>query len=173
MAESYAPSTLATIAMSEGDFDRANEMIEQSLNVAQANDWHRLIAWDLALRGILAFYRWLEEGGDQIHYAINTLKSSEDGWRLLDEAGEFYASLAIATYVQDGPDQAKAVLKRAHAAVDESWTAARILLELAETVIDGNPLDEIIQLFRQKGFERGAVFAEKIELVLGKQFGDG
>jgi len=167
MAESYSPSTLATIAISVGGFNEAETLIETSLKMAQKNDWSRLVSWNQALRGMLTFYRWLENGDAPLGPAIEAFTSSEEGWRLLDEAGEFYAALTIATYVQVGVEEAKSVLERAHNAVDESWTAARILLELAQSVIDGKPLKETILLFREKGFERGAVFAEKIRKILG------
>jgi hypothetical protein len=123
MAESYAPSMLARIAKFGGDFDQAEALIERSLKMAQANDWSRLAALNQALRGLPAFHHWLEIGNDQLQSAIQSLASSEEGWRLLDEAGEFHAALATATYVQAGTDQAKSVLERASIAVAESWTA--------------------------------------------------
>ena len=90
------------------------------------------------------------------------LSTSEEAWKQIDEAGELYAALAYAAFSLKGKRSANAVLKRAHQNVDESWTAARVLLELAETVIAGKSTVSMLAWFHEHGFERGAWYAEKM-----------
>jgi class 3 adenylate cyclase/tetratricopeptide (TPR) repeat protein len=166
MAESYAPSTLAAIAIAQGDFPRAEHFIEQSLIAAEKNDWRRLIHWNRALSAQLKFYRWLYNRDAQLQESITAFSAGEADWKQLDEAGEYYAVLAIATFAAEGAQAARAVLERAHASVDESWTVARIFLELAETIIERKPVTELARHFRAKGFARGAAFAERCAQAL-------
>jgi hypothetical protein len=46
--------------------------------------------------------------------------------------------------------------------VDASWTAARIFLELAETVLERKPLESLLTWFKEHNFIRAVQFTEKI-----------
>jgi hypothetical protein len=180
LAESYAPAYLAVIAICQGQFERAASLIAQSLELAQKNGWTRLIGLDQGFTGLLDLHRWLASRGttstlrqaqdaaslsasSYLPRVIETLSASEEIWKNVDEAGEFYAALAIAQLHTGNESAARATLERARTNVDSSWTAARIFLELSEAILERKPLDPFIAWFREHGFLRAVEFTEKVD----------
>ena len=163
MAESYAPAYLAVTAICEGQFDLAESLILQSLTLAESNGWTRLTGLNHGFTGLLHLNRWLASRvTDSLPRVIESFFASEDIWKNIDEAGEFYAALIIAQFHTDDESAARATLQRARANVDSSWTAARIFLELSEAVIGRKPLDPFIEWFKEHGFIRAVEFTEKV-----------
>jgi tetratricopeptide (TPR) repeat protein len=166
LAESYAPAYLGAIAICQGQFDRAEASIRRSFDIATSNGWTRLIGLDQGFTGLLDLNRWLVSGGtDCLPRVIETLSASEEVWKNLDEAGEFYAALMIAQFHAEDESAARLTLERARRNVDSSWTAARIFLELGEAILNRKPLEPFRQWFKEHGFLRAVEFTEKIDAV--------
>jgi hypothetical protein len=53
-------------------------------------------------------------------------------------------------------------LQRAHQNVDESWTTARVSLEVAEALVDDKPIEPLRDWFQERGFVRWVDFIKKI-----------
>jgi hypothetical protein len=94
-----------------------------------------------------------------------TLSASEEVWKSIDEAGEFYAALMIAQSRTDDGPAARLTLERARLNVDSSWTAARIFLELGEAILERKPLDPFLAWFKEHGFLRAVEFTEKVAAI--------
>jgi hypothetical protein len=166
MAESYAPAYLAMTAICQRLFENAESWIAQSLTLAESNGWTRLVGLNQGFTGLLNLHRWLaSRGTDCLPRVIETLSASEDVWKNIDEAGEFYAALMIAQVHMDKESAARDTLARARTNVDSSWTAARIFLELSEAIIERKPLDTFIEWFKEHGFLRAVEFTEKVDSV--------
>ncbi|HSK87376.1 MAG TPA: tetratricopeptide repeat protein, partial [Anaerolineales bacterium] len=163
MAGSYAPAYLAMIAMCQGQFERAEALIRQSLDLAERNGWTRLVGLNQGFTGLLDLHRWLaSRGTDSLPRVLETLSASEEVWKNIDEAGEFYAALMIAQSKTDNESAARLTLARARLNVDSSWTSARIFLELSEAILERKPLDRFIEWFKGHGFLRAVEFTEKV-----------
>jgi len=163
MAGSYAPAYLAMIAMCQGQFERAEALIHQSLDLAKRNGWTRLEGLNQGFTGLLDLHRWLvSHGTDTLPRVLETLSASEEVWKNIDEAGEFYAALMIAQSKTDNGSAARLTLARARLNVDSSWTSARIFLELSEAILERKPLDRFIEWFKEHGFLRAVEFTEKV-----------
>ncbi|HET9912903.1 MAG TPA: adenylate/guanylate cyclase domain-containing protein [Anaerolineales bacterium] len=174
LAESYAPAYLAVIAICQGQFDHAASLITRSLELARKNGWMRLVGLNQGITGLLDLHRWLASRGTTstslsasscLPRVIETLSASEEIWKNVDEAGEFYAALVIAQLHTGSESAARATLERARTNVDSSWTAARIFLELSEAILERKPLDPFIAWFREHGFLRAVEFTEKIAAI--------
>lgn len=166
LAESYAPAYLGLIAFSEENFDGGESLLGESLRIAETSGWPRLVALNQGLFGLLHLHRWFASrvtGG--LARVIEAFSSSEETWRNIDEAGEFYAALVIAQFHADDVPAARATLVRARQNVDASWTSARIFLELAEAVIERKPLDPFIEWFKEHDFIRAVEFTQKIAAI--------
>lgn len=163
MAESYAPAYLGFIELSRGNFGQAEEQVAVSLKLAQANNWQRLVGLNQALVAVLAFYQWLENRQPAtLSLALEVFGQAEPGWQGLDEAGEFYAAYAIACHLAGDQTAARQVLLRAHQNVDESWTTARVSLEMAEALVEGNPTGRLLDWFKERGFNRWVDFIARV-----------
>ncbi len=166
LADAYGPAYLGLIAGTQGDFSRAETLIEDARLMAAKNDWRRLIGLTSGFSGLLALYRWFKtRHRESLEKALTMLSKSEEAWKHIDEAGELYAALAYAAFKVRGKRSATAILKRAHQNVDESWTAARIFLELAEAVIERKPLDSFVEWFKEHDFIRAVEFTEKVAAI--------
>jgi len=93
--------------------------------------------------------------------ALQAFEQAEAGWQGLDEAGEFYAHYAIASHLAGKTETACEILERAHQNVDESWISARLLLEFADAIIAGQPFDDKLTWFNERGFVRWVDFIQK------------
>lgn len=160
MAESYAPAYMGMIYMVQGRFEDAKNMLDQSLHLAEAQGWPRLVGLNLALQAMLKLYRWLALGGQGLDECCAAFEKSEEHWKVLDEAGEFYAAYAISVFHKKGATPANAILERARSNVDQSWVAARIMLDLADAIITRQPLADLLAWFREHDFQRAVQFSE-------------
>ena len=166
MAESYAPAYLAATAIAQEKFDLAETLITQSLTLAEANGWTRLVGLNRGFTGLLDLNRWLtSSGSDCLPRVMESLSASEEIWKNIDEAGEFYAALVIAQIHAGNESASRATLACARANVDSSWTAGRILLELSEAIIERQPLNPFIEWFKEHGFIRAVEFTEKVAAI--------
>ena len=104
-------------------------------------------------------------GTDCLPRVLGTLSTSEEVWKTIDEAGEFYAALMIAQSQTGEVVAARQTLERARLNVDSSWTAARIFLELSEAILEHKPLDPFVAWFKEHGFLRAVEFTEKIVAI--------
>jgi class 3 adenylate cyclase/predicted ATPase len=163
MAESYAPAYLGLIAYSEGSFEDSQILIHRSMHIAQDNNWTRLIGLNQGLLAMLGLHRILAfRVTSDLPRVTEAFSSSEEHWCNIDEAGEFYAALVISQFLAGDEASARTTLARAHANVDASWTAARIFLELAETILKRKPLEPLMGWFREHHFIRAMQFTEKV-----------
>ncbi len=164
MAESYAPAYIGFIALCQNNFAQAEEMIAHSMKVAQNNNWQRLVGLNQALAAMLKFYTWLDLRSPESLPAsiLQSFEQAEAGWQGLDEAGEFYATYALAAHLGRGVSLAREILERAHQSVDESWVTARVALEMAEAIVEGKPTAPLLAWFAERGFKRWIEFIEKI-----------
>jgi class 3 adenylate cyclase/tetratricopeptide (TPR) repeat protein len=163
MAESYAPAYLGFIELLQGNFAQAQIQIDLSLKIAEENQWQRLVGLNHAFGALLLFYRWIETSKPEtLSQALQAFEQAEAGWQGLDEAGEFYAHYAIAIHLAGNTETALEILQRAHQNVDESWVTARVSLELADAIVDGQPFDDKLNWFKTRGFIRWVDFIEKI-----------
>lgn len=165
MAESYAPAYMGMIHMAQGRFEDAQNMLDQSIQLAESKGWPRLVGLNLALQATLKLYSWLSIGGQELEECCTEFEASEEQWKMLDEAGEFYAAFAIATFRKGGSKPASAILERARNNVDQSWVAARIMLDLADAILNEQTLDHFFTWFNEHDFQRGIGFTE---LATGK-----
>jgi class 3 adenylate cyclase/tetratricopeptide (TPR) repeat protein len=163
MAESYAPAYLGFIALSQGNFEQAGEPIAHSLKLAQDNNWQRLVGLNQAFLAVLEFYKWLAlKPAAGLSPVLQAFEKAETGWQGLDEAGEFYATYALASHLHGDTESAREILARAHQNVDESWVTARLSLEIADAIVDGQPFKDKLDWFKTRGFIRWVEFIEKI-----------
>jgi len=93
---------------------------------------------------------------------LQAFAQAENGWQGLDEAGEFYATYALAAHLAGKTESARDILRRAHESVDESWLTARVCLETAETIIDGQSVAPRLAWFSERGFIRWVEFIKKV-----------
>jgi class 3 adenylate cyclase/tetratricopeptide (TPR) repeat protein len=163
MAESYAPAYLGFIEILQENFEQAQIQIAHSLKLAQENQWNRLVGLNHAFGALLLFYRWLASNRtSNLDSVLQAFAQAETGWQGLDEAGEFYATYALACHLSGDSRLAAEVLQRAHQNVDESWVTARVSLESAETIVAGQPLEEQLTWFKSRGFMRWVNFIQKV-----------
>ncbi|TAK13565.1 MAG: hypothetical protein EPO32_04980 [Anaerolineae bacterium] len=160
-AEAYAPAYLGMIAIEKGDFEHARELLDDAGQVAGQNGWKRVTALVKGFEGLLFFRRWLAEGDPAALKAANdVLLENEDGWKLVDEAGELYANLILALHASGRAAEAASVLERGRTNVDPSWVIARTWLDGAGALLTGSDLSPTLAWFRQGGNERAARFLE-------------
>jgi tetratricopeptide (TPR) repeat protein len=163
MAESYAPAYLGFIELSRGNFGQAEEQVAHSLKLARPTTGSGWSGLNQALDAMLAFYKWLENRTPgNLSLALEAFGQAEPGWQGLDEAGEFYAAYAIACHLAGDQAAARQVLQRAHQNVDESWTTARVSLEMAEALVEGNPTGRLLDWFKERGFNRWVDFIDRV-----------
>lgn len=164
MAESYAPAYVGFIELCQKNFLGADEMLARSLHIARENDWQRLVGLNQGLGAVLKFYAWLESRlpAQPPAPVLQAFAQAENGWQGLDEAGEFYATYALAAHLAGKTESARDILRRAHESVDESWLTARVCLETAETIIDGQSVAPRLTWFSERGFIRWVEFIKKV-----------
>jgi class 3 adenylate cyclase/tetratricopeptide (TPR) repeat protein len=163
MAESYAPAYLGFIELLQGNFKAAEEQIANSLKLAEENQWQRLVGLNHAFGALLLFHQWIASSGpEMLSQALLAFEQAESGWLGLDEAGEFYASYALASNLAGDTESARAILLRAHKNVDKSWVTARLSLEVADAIVAGQPFQDKLDWFKDRGFARWVDFIEKV-----------
>ena len=169
LAEAYAPFMLDAIAIEQGEFEKAEAFLQQGMQAAQQNGWPRLIDVGRQSLASLQFYRWCEQGDPTLlQEAIRSLKELAQVPHI-DQNGEFYTTLALATYLSGDTREARAGLQRARALADESWVTDSVWLDYADAVIHKRSWNKPLEWFRQHGVLRAVAFVERVQGALDRQ----
>jgi hypothetical protein len=143
--------------------------LQQGLQISEENGWPLLIDVGQQYLANLHLNRWfIQHDSAQLQEVVRQLKSFEQAANF-DQSGEFFATLALATYLSGDPEEARAVLQRAHILADESWVTDRVWLDYAEAVVNQNEREKTMAWFREHGFLRAVAFLERVEGALDIQ----
>ena len=169
LAEAYAPFTLGAIAMERGEFEEAEANLLEGLQVAEENGWPRLIDNGQQYLASLKFYRWFEQRDPTLlQDVIERFKRIEQIPQSVQN-GEFFTSLALATYFSGDRAEARAVLLRARMQADESWVTDRVWLDYAEAVVNQQSWAKPLEWFREHGFVRVVAFVGRVQSAIDRQ----
>jgi hypothetical protein len=169
LAEAYAPFTLLSIALEQGDYEKAEAFLQQGMQAAEQNGWLRLIDVGRQSLASLQFYRWCEHDGPTLlREDVTILRELAQNPRF-DQNGEFFTTLALATAISGDDKEAQAVLQRARAQTDKSGITDVVWLDYAEAVIYKLSWKKPMEWFREQGFLRAVAFIDRMQGAIERQ----
>jgi|GEM_PF-1552032 len=161
-AEAYGPIALAGVMVALKNYEQAAAFLAQGHQVADTKGWVRIRNEVQARQGQLALLRWIEQAEPGLlDQAVHDLQSSEEAWGLLDDAGEFYATLVVGLLLSHRTAEARILLKRAQNRLDVSWEAARAWLDLAAALVESQPVNDPLAWFRNRNYASALILVER------------
>ena len=161
-AKAEAPLVLAAVELARGRLAEAEARLVVARRVAEQNSWDMLVTWGRALTGMLRLLR-VKAGGDVLEAtkskndlmaAIEVLEERHVGWTEEFDPGEVVALYALALKWTGQVPAAKEAIARTVARLPGENVVSRRQLDVASAAVAGQPLDESLKWFEDRGFQR-------------------
>ncbi len=161
-AKAEAPLVFAGVELARDQLTEADAYVSQAKKMCEANGWAMMVASSRSLSGRLKLLRY-HAGGDSLELtrakndflaALEVLEEHSTAWTEELDPGEVYALYAAALTASGQTAQAKQALARAVSRTPAENVVSTRQLAVAEAFVNGQPLDESLQWFVERGFER-------------------